>query len=56
MGGVFCYLGEEVGISRICAMAPFLTFVVMAPLGMSFSVLIYYTEAEDLVEDDLAPG
>lgn len=56
MGGVFCSLGEEAGISRICATAPFSTFVVVAPLGVSFGVLIHYTEAEGLVEDGLAPG
>lgn len=49
-------MGDEVGLSRICATVPLLTFVVMAPLGMSFSVLICYTEAEGLVEDDLAPS
>ena len=44
MGTVLQQFREDVGISKNWATARFLTFMVLTPVGVSFSILMCYTE------------
>ena len=44
MGRVLQLFGGDVGISKNWATAHFLTFMVLAPMGVSFSILVCHTE------------